>query len=434
MDRIFSVRSAAVLASATALACVSSAARAGGFYLQEQSAKAVGRAFSGEVADRGAESLWWNPAAIGGLDRGSAYLGASFIRPTGDVRDTGTLIVRPGQTPAPVGGNAVSENPINNGLLPSGAIAYPITDRLAVGLAVTSPFSFTTDYETESWARYTADKTELRTIDIQPTIAFAATDWLRLGIGLNVEHSEATLSNALPNPSPALADGQQLLEGSGWDFGWSAGAQADLGGITAGISYKSAIEHELDGNIAITGLVGPLAASNLDTQASAVFSTPWQLIAGIRAPVTDRLTLNVQASRIGWSEFDAIRLGAPINAAIPENYRDTSNIAVGADYVVNPALTVRAGVQYDETPTRDGERDARVPDSNRWNYAVGASYNVTDSFAIDGAFMYTDIGGATIDRVTAAFPGTPAQTPILVSGELEDGKALVFSLGARARF
>lgn len=412
----------------------SSAAQAGGFYLQEQSAKSVGRAFSGEVADQGPESLWWNPAAIAGSRGGNAYLGATYIRPSGSVRDTGTVIVRPGQAPAGVGGNGVSEDPINTGVLPSGAVSYALNDQFAVGLALTSPFSFTTDYEDNSWARYTADKTSLRTIDIQPTIAWAPNDFLRLGVGLNIEHADATLSNALPNLSAALGDGYQELEGAGWDLGWSAGMQVDLGGAVVGFSYKSSIEHKLDGTIAISGLAGPLAAQNREQDARATFSTPWQLIGGIRAPVNDRLTLNLQASRVGWSEFDAIELGAPINQAIPENYRNTWNVAVGADYQASPELTLRAGVQYDETPTRDGERDARVPDSNRWNYAVGASYDLSDRYAIDGGFMYTDIGGATIDRTTAAFPGTPVQTPVLVSGALEDGKALVFSLGARARF
>ena len=42
-----------------------SPAHAAGFYLQEQSVRGWGRANSGEVADQGPASLWWNPAAIG---------------------------------------------------------------------------------------------------------------------------------------------------------------------------------------------------------------------------------------------------------------------------------------------------------------------------------------------------------------------------------
>ena len=43
---------------------VAAPAFAGSFYLQEQSVRGAGRAFSGEAADRGVGSLWWNPASI----------------------------------------------------------------------------------------------------------------------------------------------------------------------------------------------------------------------------------------------------------------------------------------------------------------------------------------------------------------------------------
>ncbi|MFX4717641.1 outer membrane protein transport protein, partial [Acinetobacter baumannii] len=85
--------------------------------------------------------------------------------------------------------------------------------------------------------------------------------------------------------------------------------------------------------------------------ARATFRTPWQANLGLRYRATEALTLNAQATRFGWSEFDAIRIGAPINNAIPENYRDTWALAGGADYALSPALTIRGGVQWDQTPT-----------------------------------------------------------------------------------
>ena len=57
-----------------------SVAHAQAFYLQEQSARGAGRAFSGEVADTGPQSLWWNPASIAGMEHGEAAINASGIR------------------------------------------------------------------------------------------------------------------------------------------------------------------------------------------------------------------------------------------------------------------------------------------------------------------------------------------------------------------
>lgn len=409
------------------------AAHAQAFYLQEQSVRAQGRAFSGEAADTGVDSMWWNPAAIGGMEGGQASIHASAILPRGHVTDKGTVIVRPAQSPAPVGGNALSKNPIDNGVLPSGAVAYGF-GKVALGLTVTSPYSFTTNYGADSWARYTADKTKLRTIDIQPTIAVELTPGFSLGAGLNIEHADATLSNYLPNLSALLPDGHQTLTGKGWDLGWSAGVQYHTGPLSVGLAYKSSVKHTLKGTVTTEGLLGPLAASNGTIATHATFSTPWQAVGSVRYQATKALTLNAQVVRYGWSKFDTIDLGDPLNVSIPENYKNSWSYAVGADYVINPKWTVRAGVQYAQTPTQDGERDARVPDSNRWNFSAGTSYAVSSHATIDAAASYISFKNAPIDRTTAAYAGTAVQTPILVNGTLSNASALVFSLGGRVTF
>jgi long-chain fatty acid transport protein len=428
------VRPIAGLASALAVTFTSSLTYAAGFYIQEQSARGVGRAFSGEAADTGPASLWWNPAAIGGAPVVSAYLGDAGILASSKVSDAGTLIIRPGQPPMPVGGDPVANGPIQSGDVPSGALAVPVSRKLALGLAITAPFDFTTKYDSQSWARYSALRSQLRTYDIQPSIAFAPSDALRLGVALNVERSDATLTNALPNLSPLLPDGLEELRGGGWDLGWSAGVQAVSGRFTFGVAYKSSIRHGLDGNLAASGLLGPLQPFNTALSAQASFRTPWQVVVGARAKASDRLTLDLQVTRLGWGEFDAIRLGAPVNASLPQDYHDTWSIAGGLDYAIGPRWTVRAGIQYDETPTTDGQRDARVPDSDRIDFAAGASYQASARFALDAGVMYADFQGASIDRPTAAFVGTPVQTPIITSGRVADAHAVVLALGARLSF
>lgn len=423
--------SAAALVSALSLG---PAAHAAGFYLQEQSVQGIGRAFSGEGADTGPDSLWWNPASIGGSTDYSGYVGVAGILPSGTVSDTGTLIVRPGQAPASVGGSPTAFGPLQSGALPSGAVAIPINNRIALGFAATAPFDFTTQYDSQSWARYSALRTRLRTYDLQPSVAVAATDFLRLGAGLNIEYADATLTNALPNLVAQLPDGTESLKGNGWDLGWSVGAQVHNDVATLGVSYKSSIKHTLDGAVSVAGLLGPLAANNFAASTTASFRTPWQLIIGGRYKIVPSLTLNAQMVRLGWSEFNAISLGAPVNAALPEGYRDTWSFAGGVDYDVNPAWTVRAGVQYDETPTVDGQRDARVPDSNRVNFGVGGSFKANSHVTVDVGASYVLFQSASIDRPTEAYAGTLAATPILTSGELTGAHAVVVAIGARFKF
>lgn len=430
-------RRIALAGAASTIALMSAgAAQASAFYLQEQSVRAAGRAFSGEAADQGAASLWWNPAAIAGNATSTVYGGVSAILPKGDVVNVNTRIIRPGQGPQPVGGEQVSKDPLDKGYLPSGAVGWKLNDQWSVGLSVTAPFSFSTNYKGTSWARYTADKTKLTTFDLQPTIAFAPSPLIGIGIALNAEHSKASLSNSLPNLSPLLPDGHQTLRGKGWDFGYSVGVQLHPSKmIDLGFSYKSSIKHVLKGSITTAGLLGPLAGSNGKLGGiKATFRTPWQAMASARVHATDAMTLNAQVVRTGWSKFDAIRLGTPVNAALDQNYKNSWSYALGVDYDITPAVTVRGGVQIDKTPTQDGFRDARVPDASRINFSLGTSFAVTDSITLDTAASYIDLKDSTIDRPGGFYPGTPAQTIILPAGKLNNAKVLILAVGGRMSF
>ena len=91
-------------------------------------------------------------------------------------------------------------------------------------------------------------------------------------------------------------------------------------------------------------------------------------------------------------------------------------------------------MQYDQTPTQDGARDARVPDGDRWNFALGGSYQATPTFAVDLGASYVAIADASIDRPTAAYVGTAVQTPILMDGRTSGAHAIVLALGGRFSF
>ncbi|MDB5719754.1 MAG: aromatic hydrocarbon degradation protein [Alphaproteobacteria bacterium] len=411
---------------------MTSSASASAFYLQEQSVRGWGRANSGETADQGPASLWWNPASIGGTTGTSLSFGATAFFPIGRVRDLGTLIDRPVVAAVPVGGASAVTDPVQRGVAPNFALAIPVGDRIALGLSVSSPFSFTTDYDSGGWQRYSAIRTRLLTADIQSSVAFAPTPWLSLGGALNVEYADALLSNALPNLAAGLPDARLKLTGNGWDLGWSAGVQLRPSERLAfGIGYKSAITHRLDGRVAISGLLGPLAARNVDTDTTARFTTPWQLSIGARGAISDRLTLNAQTVRYGWSRFDTIQLGAPLGNAVPEHYKDVWSFAVGVDAKASERLTVRAGIQLDPTPTRNTSRDARVPDGDRMDYNIGLSYRAGRSLTLDGAFGYTDFRNSAISRDEHFYAGTAAQTDVFTDGRAAGQRALVLSIGGR---
>jgi len=412
---------------------VAAPALAGSFYLQEQSVRGAGRAFSGEAADRGVGSLWWNPASIARSGR-ELSVGLHAIKIDSEVRNTGSYVTYPGGVDVPVVNPRNTEvDPIESGLVPNFAFATPIGDRLALGVSVAAPYNFTTKYEQGSFARYDALTSELRSGDASLTLAYQVNDWLDVGAGLNAQYVKAKLTSAMPSVSPLLPDGSSSLEGDGWDFGWNVGAQVHKGPWDFGLSYRSKIEHELDGDIAIA-LTGPLAPNSVTTSGTASFNTPWFASASVRYAVNDKLTLNAQVNRIGWSEFQAITVEYPNGGdVIHQNYKDVTTGAIGLDYALSDKTTLRAGVGYDPTPTRDSLRTARIPDADRWLFSVGGSTEVTPGVTFDAGLTYIAFSDSTIRDDRAFYAGTPAAVTSHLRGEAE-GSALVASIGARWAF
>ena len=402
------------LALTTALlAGVAAPAMAGSFYVQEQSTRAQGRANAGVGADKGVQSLWWNPAAIAGTQR-EVYLGMHGLVLDSDVDDRGSSLTYNVPTPAivsrtaPVNGDPHVHEVVESGIVPNFAVSMPIGDRFNVGLAVQAPYNFTTKYEPTDFARYDALTSELRSANVSLVAAMTVTDWLDIGAGFDAQYAKATLSSALPNvPIPAVlspayavspsTDGRNQLEGDGWDYGWNAGAQMHFGKLDLGLSYRSKIEHELEGSVNISGLTGVLAGANVSTDGGASFTTPWYATVSARYAVNDRLTLNAQVNQIGWSEFDAIRVAyTGGGSTIVQDYDDVTTGAIGFDYKIDPSMTFRAGLGYDPTPTPDDHRTARIPDGDRLLYTAGLSKTV-GSMTFDGAVTYIDIDTAQIN-------------------------------------
>jgi long-chain fatty acid transport protein len=421
--------------AAVAVLMIAGQAHAAGFYLEDQSTKGSGRAFSGEASDFGSESLFYNPASIAGLTGLEFSSSATAILAGSKITDDGSSITRPGQATTPVGGAPRAYNPVEPGVIPSAAIAYGLPHNFSVGLSVTSPFSFATKYDGDSFARYAADTTRLITIDVQPTIAWRPVKWLGIGAGPVIEYSNAIFSSALPQLTPG-PDGFEYLHGDGWNAGYAAGAQIHPNDqVTVGVSYRSKIDHTLNGGVQVSGLTGllQLAGANVSEAAQAKFTTPWTATFGVRWKVTNKLTLEGQGVRFGWSDFNQIQLSPAPLTNVAENYHDTTSGAIGLDYDVTPRWTVRTGVQYDPTPTPNVGRDARVPDADRFLFAVGTSYKATQRLMLDAAISYVDFQHSHINRDATAYAGTIAVTPISIQGDVE-ASAVTMSLGSRLLF
>ncbi|MDB5445330.1 MAG: long-chain fatty acid transport protein, partial [Phenylobacterium sp.] len=361
------------LALLCAVSAAASRASAGGFAASEISVEGLGRANAGEAAATGAAPLWWNPASVAGAPE-QVSIGIHYRDISSTLTDAGSTITRPippaGLT-TPVGGLAGVRNGVPDTTIPTLALAAPIGGGLTLGVAVTHPFHLKTVLPAGAWTRYDTLRSRIDVTSVQVGAAAHATPWLDVGAGVEAQTMSALLDSASPNLNPAAADGVQRLSGTGWNFGWTVGAQAHTDTLRVGLSYRSSVRHRLHGQISLSGLQAPLDGANFTAPAETVFSTPWTASLAARWQVSPALTLDGQVVRTGWSKYDTITVNfAGTTAAIPQSYKDTTSVALGADYAVAAGWTVRGGVQYDPTPTHDFLREPGVPDGDRWIYAL----------------------------------------------------------------
>lgn len=129
---------------------------------------------------------------------------------------------------------------------------------------------------------------------------------------------------------------------------------------------------------------GAHASTQLDIPATASIDWVHQF--------NDRWTLGMSATWTEWSSFQDLTLksqGTTI-VAIPYNYKNSWMTSIGGDYKATDELTLRAGVAYDQTPTRNSTRDPRIPDGDRYFLAFGAGYDIraVPGLSVDAAYSH----------------------------------------------
>jgi long-chain fatty acid transport protein len=256
------------------------------------------------------------------------------------------------------------------------------------------------------WAgRYYALESKLVTVNLAPSLAYKVSDDLVLSAALQAQYAKGTLSNAVDfgtigfangvgGSVPGTQDGFAEVVGSDWGFGFVLGALwTPREDVSVGAFYRSAVEHELQGKVdfvldtaGIGAVLSGVTGAFVDTRGFTDLTTPAVMQVGARFDLSDEWALLAEAGRTEWSEIRELRVRFA-NANQPDNFqiydwKDTWLGAVGLRYQPEADWIFRAGVAFDESPTRDGTRDPRIPDSDRTWIAFGVHHQLTESMAL----------------------------------------------------
>jgi long-chain fatty acid transport protein len=312
----------------------------------------------------------------------------------------------------PIAGND-GGNPFESVIpIPSFYASAQVSDRLWVGLGVNAPFGLKLEYDDGFFGRYDSLYTDLKTYNIQPSAAYKLTDNLSIGGGVDVQYVKATLTNALPQLSPLVTtDGFASLKGDDWSVGWNAGIFYTNGDTNFGAHYRSGINHKLAGTQIVSGLVGPIAAGNGSFAATAPLELPDIVTVSMMHKLTPQLRAMITGKWYNWSKFKGIAVTSAAGTTNKElDYKDSYSVSVGGEYDVSPALTVRAGTMFDRSPTNPQHLTTRVPDGDRVWLTGGATWNMSDNFALNVSYAHTFVEKANIIRPDSYFPSPATVT------------------------
>lgn len=427
------------------LALIGSAgvAHGAGFNLMEQSASGLGNSYAGSAASiENASAMYYNPAALTQLEGFQISTGVNFIRPSFKFKDEGSTvpgenksdkIVNPGQRGG-TGGDAGGW-----GTVPNFHMSYKVNDRIGVGISVGAPFGLRTEYDSDWLGRYHSQSFDIKTINVNPAIAFKVNDSWSVGLGFNIQRIEATYEKTNIHRLEGAEYG--FLNGAGFSvnsttkikntaYGWNAGIMFHPSDDTRiGLAYRSKIKHKASGHTTINDfdqktlgaqIPGYLAGQGVQPQNIQAFmmvlasrgglSVPTYLKSKATVTLPDTATLSVyhrlnekwevmgDVAWTGWSSIPKLTIDSVGTSSTGTHknkttlnlkFRDTWRVAIGANYAINEAWKIKMGLAYDQSPIRgDKYRPVSLPDNDRYWLSLGVQYKPTENTTIDVGYAH----------------------------------------------
>jgi long-chain fatty acid transport protein len=372
------------LAAGLALTGCAQLAHAAGFALIEQNASGLGNAYAGAAAvAQDASTVFFNPAGMTQLPDRQLVVAGHLIKAKAEF--SGTV------TPAIGGGDGGDAGGL--AVVPNAYFAFRLTPQVHLGLGLNSPFGLKTEYGADWIGRYQAIKSEVKTININPSIAYKVSKTVSLGAGLNLQWVEATLTNRQPLPAPV-----PLVTIKGDDYGWgyNLGALWQLTSATRlGLSYRSEVDYTLEG----TSSASDPVVGALNGPVTAAVTLPDSASLSLFHKLSPRWDLLADVTWTGWSDFDDLPIRGTVNKTTVENWEDILRYSLGATWHMSDKLSLRGGVAYDEAPVSDIYRTPRIPDGARTWVAVGGQYRLSRQSVLDFGYAHLFVNSPGLQSV-----------------------------------
>jgi len=404
-------KSAAVLGALSLLAVGGASAQ--GFSVNEHDACSMGRGGATVARPcRGGAAAWFNPAGLVGEPGIQAMAGLTLIKPMGGFTDD-------------VSSQRTDLDDIL-ALVPNVYARWGLKPNLALGLSLTVPYGLDIKWPTSFDGRFAAYNASLRSIYIQPTIAYDLMGILSVGGGLDFVIGTVDLKQRIDAGEtlgelgiPLFTDFANAdLSASGTGVGFNLGAQVKFWErLMFGVRYLHKVKIHYEGDAVFTqiqtGIVFPansvpgagpvpldavlapqfesdglLGSGTAETNIT--MPSQWQF--GLAWNVTDPLTLFGDYHRQNWNVFDVLTLDftnpATPDIVLVENYENTHGVRLGGEYAVSEATRLRAGWLWHSAAAPAATVTPLLPEGERQEFTAGVGFRLFGQLGADVAYQY----------------------------------------------
>lgn len=364
------------------LALSSLPARAAGFAIETQGAKAMGMAgaFAAQADD--ASAIYYNPGAVAFVKKKVSLGIAPAVLQDGHYQ---------GQPPGAGAGTTGNQNQLFT--LPAHVyLLKPLGPTVKFGLGTYSPFGFRSGWQDPATfpGRTVSTAAELKTYDVNATLAWQATPTLGLGAGVVYRNAILQQRKRLQSLDPlagSLVDVASLSAKTDYDrgAGWTAGLLDQLGPLSVGLSYRSPmtirfggsgrLTQVATGNAQLDALIRASLPLDQDLAASSRISFPGEATLGLAYAASENLVIEADVNRVGWKKFDGLTLAFPNNpsltATLQGPYKDTNSYRLGIRLGPPRGPQWRLGYALEQTPQPDESVNPFLADGARSIVGIG---------------------------------------------------------------
>jgi long-chain fatty acid transport protein len=385
---------------------------AGGYQLNEQSARATGMggAFVARASDPSA--IYFNPAGLG-FQKGLDFMGGATLSfPSTEFSG-----------PAPL-----TEKTTTKWQVLTTANFYgtcTMSPDVVVGLGIYSPYEFGIEWPDTWVGKQVTTKSNLHTLSFNPSVGYRVNDQLSLGFGASYVYATYYL---LMNPRPNYTNSMELdLSGNGFNINFGA-LYKPIEGLSVGLSYRTKTDIKFSGEAKTFGMRLP-AGTWLSGPATTKLPMPGNLLVGAAYDVLPDLTIEIDFQFIQWSTYNQLNIEIPkaqIGQSLAIDQLDTIITGIkfppvsigqgvlssdkkwddgyigrlGIEYQYSEDLTIRGGLIYDITPQPESKTDPINPDGNKIDITLGAGYKMNEQISLNVGYMFTTFE----DRTSQVFP------------------------------